>query len=153
MTQNLFLSEMHPVSRRFAELEDDGTSAWLYLTEPNTRRVVADAWVYNRVAPPRPEEANSFRPTPPPAALGFAIARALCASPERHEWGFAWSDDGGSVAVTKDGQAVACIIAGNKRGYSRELVRDGPWGNAWSDAAFARAFGPDGVDGPTANGR
>lgn len=140
MTENLFLSEMHSVSRRFADFEDDGMSAWLYLTERDTRHVVADAWVYNRIAPPSREEVASFRPSPPPAAVGFARDTALCASPERHQWAFLWSADGESVAVTKDGQPVACIIAGKERGYSRELVRDGPWGNVWSDCVFEEAF-------------
>ena len=141
MADNLFLSEMHPVSRRFADFEDDGISAWLYLTEPDTRRVVADAWAYNRIAPPRPEEVESFRPSPPPAALGFASETALCALPEKHQWGFMWSEDGESVAVTKDGQAIACIIGGESRGYSRELLRSGPWGNVWSDTVFDKCFG------------
>lgn len=141
MTENLFLTEMHPVSRRWADFEDDGVSAWLYLTECNTRRVVADAWVYNRIAPPSRDEIPSFRPSPPPVAAGFARDTALYASPEKHEWAFLWSADGKSVAVTKDGQPVACIIAGKKRGYSRELVKDGPWGNVWSERVFEEAFG------------
>ena len=141
MSENLFLDEQHAVSRRFAVLEDDGNSAWLYLTEPNCERPCADAWVYNRIAPPSREDVASFRPSPPPAAAGFARDTALCASPEKHQWAFLWSADGESVAVTKDGQAVACIIAGKKRGYSRELVKDGPWGSVWSDSVFAEAFG------------
>ena len=141
MNENLFLSEKHRVSHRHADFEDDGTSAWLYLTEPDTRRIVADAWVYNRIAPPRREEVKSFRPLPPPAALGFASETALCEFPERHQWRFLWSEDGESVAVTKDGQAVACILDAKKPGYSRELVKDGPWGNVWSNEVFERVFG------------
>ena len=75
MTENIFLDEMHPISRRFAVFEDDGNSAWLYLTEPNTRRPVADALVYNRIAPPRCEEVESFRPSPPPAASALQVKR------------------------------------------------------------------------------
>ena len=141
MSENLFLDEQHPISRRFAVLEDDGNSAWLYLTEPDSERPCADAWVYNRIAPPSREAVASFRPSPPPAAAGFACDTALCASPEKHEWAFAWSADGESVAVTKDGRPVACIIAGKKRGYSQELAEDGPWGHVWSDSVFAEAFG------------
>ncbi len=44
--ENLFLEHQHPASRRLAVLEDDGTSVWLYLTEPDSRRPAADAWVY-----------------------------------------------------------------------------------------------------------
>ena len=40
---NLFLEERHPVSCRVAVLEDDGTSAWLYLTDPGSGKPAADA--------------------------------------------------------------------------------------------------------------
>lgn len=43
--------------------------------------------------------------------------------------------------MTKDGQAVACIVNAQKRGYSRELVKDGPWGRVWSESNFEKAFG------------
>ncbi len=76
----------------------------------------------------------------PPAALGFASDTALCASPQKHAWVFLWSADGESAAVIKDGQPVACIVAAKKTGYSRELVKDGPWGNVWSDRVFGEAF-------------
>jgi hypothetical protein len=141
MPEDLFLSEQHPVSRRFASFDDDGTSAWLYLTEPNSRRPIADAWVYNRIPAPRREDIGSFRPSPPPAAIGFASETALCLSPAKHEWCFRWSENGESVAIMKDGQAVACIIAGNRRGYSRELVTNGPWGKVWSEVEFTKEFG------------
>ena len=47
-----FLGERHQLSGRTGTFEDDGTSAWLYLSAPGTTAVVADAWAYNRVPPP-----------------------------------------------------------------------------------------------------
>ncbi|MFC1759348.1 hypothetical protein ACFL2H_11385, partial [Planctomycetota bacterium] len=47
-----FIDAQHPLSRRFAIFEDSGTSAWLYLTEPDTEKPSADAWVYNRIPAP-----------------------------------------------------------------------------------------------------
>ena len=61
--------------------------------------------------------------------------------PEKYEWGFLWSEDGESVALTSDRQAVACIIAAEKLGYSRKLVKNGPWGNVWSEKVFQKVFG------------
>ena len=40
---DLFIDAQHSLSRRFAILEDNGTSAWLYLTEPDTEKPSADA--------------------------------------------------------------------------------------------------------------
>jgi hypothetical protein len=138
--ENLFLDSQHSTSRRFAVVEDDGTSAWLYLTEPDSRKPVADAWVYNRIPAPSTKEILSYRGGPAPAAIGYTSDEALCETPKSHTWSFVWSTDGESVAIAKDRVPVACIVAGERRGYSRELVKVGPWGNPWSDALFKRTF-------------
>ncbi len=138
--QELFFDSKHSLSQRFAVFEDDGTSAWLYLTEPDSRKPVADAWVYNRVPAPPTKEIQSYRGGPPPAAIGYASDSALCPTPADHEWSFIWSTDGESVAIAKDGVPVACIVAAQKPGYSRELIKSGPWGNTWLDELFQRTF-------------
>jgi hypothetical protein len=139
--ENLFLEHQHRESGRLAVIEDDGTSAWLYLAEAYSRKPAADAWVYNRVAAPPTEAIKSYRGGPPPAAQSHASEDALCEVPSAHEWSFVWSPDGESVAVAKDGEPVAFIVGGNKAGYSRELVKDGPWGHPWSEKLFRSTFG------------
>lgn len=139
--ENLFLENAHRESGLLAVLDDDGTSAWLYISEADTRKPLADAWVYNRIAAPPAEAIKSYRGGPPPAAQGYASEDALCEDPSSHEWSFVWSSDGASVAVEKDGQPVAFIIGGQRGGYSRELVKDGPWGHPWSEELFRLTFG------------
>jgi hypothetical protein len=139
-TQNLFIDSQNSVSHRFAIFEDDGTSAWLYLTEPNAQEPCGDAWVYNRIAAPATKDISSYRGGPPPAATGYASDAALCESPQTHQWSIQWANDGESVALTKDGVPVACIVNEPKASYSRELIKDGPWGHVWSDSEFDRVF-------------
>jgi hypothetical protein len=139
--EELFLANEHQGSGFVAILDDDGTSAWLYLRQCSSGMPIADAWVFNRVPAPPASAIQSYRGRPPPAAQGYAGDEALCPAPANHEWSFVWSPDGKSVAVLMDGRAVACIIAGDKRGYSRNLVQDGPWGHPWSDAVYDAAFG------------
>lgn len=138
--ENLFLEYEHPESRRWAVLEDDGTSAWFYLSGADSRKPIGDAWIYNRIAAPPVETIESYRGGPPPAAKGFVSEDALCEDPATHEWTFVWSRNGESVAVAKDGEAVAFIVGGQKRGYSRNLIKDGPWGHAWSEELFRSEF-------------
>lgn len=138
---NLFVTERHPASGRSAVLEDDGTSAWLYLTEPGTRRPAADAWVYNRVAAPPMEAIRGYRGGPPPASREYASGSALCDDPMAYEWSFIWAPDGEAVALARDGHPVALIVLWQKGGYSRELVKDGPWGHPWSDELFRQTLG------------
>ncbi|MBI5029075.1 MAG: hypothetical protein HZB51_01010 [Chloroflexi bacterium] len=137
---NLFLTDQHPLSRRSAVLEDDGTSAWLYLTQPNLQMPIADVWVYNRIPAPSMKIIPSYRDGPPPAPVGYAHNTALCRDPGTHEWSFIWSADGESVAIAKDGLPVACIISAQKSGHSRELLKDGPWGMTWSEELFRHTF-------------
>ena len=55
------LTSQSSVSGRTATFEDDGTSAWLYLSEPNTQRPTVDAWVYNRISAPPTSEIKNYR--------------------------------------------------------------------------------------------
>ena len=139
--ENLYLEQEHRESGHFAVLEDDGTSAWLYISEVDSRKPLGDAWVYNRIIAPPAEAIKSNRGGPPPAVRGYAAKDAMCEDPFSHLWSFVWSPDGESVAVTKDGEPVAFIIGGQKGGYSRELVKEGPWGHPWSENLYRSTFG------------
>jgi hypothetical protein len=139
--EELFLGEQHPVSGRRGTFEDNGTSAWLYLSEPDTPRVIADAWVYNRVPPPPVSQVNSYRPGPPPAAEGFAGPEAVCLDPSACHWELRWSADGESVAVLRDGVPLALIARAGRPGYSRLLAKSGPWGSVWEEAIYAAVMG------------
>jgi hypothetical protein len=138
--EDLFLSSEHQGSGCVAILDDDGTSAWLYLRKSRSDMPFADAWVYNRVPAPPMTAIQSYRGRPPPAAQGYVSDAAICPVPGKHEWSFVWSSDGQSVAVLKDGLPVACIVAGDKRGHSRGLVQEGGWGHPWSDDVFDATF-------------
>lgn len=139
--ENLFIDDQHPKSRRFAVLEDDGTSAWLYLTKPDDQTPIADIWVFNRIDAPPVSAIESYRGSPPPAAIGYTNSEtALIKSPLDHEWSFLWSPDGESVAALKDDVPVAFLVSDEKQGYSRELIQDGPWGRIWSEERFQTTF-------------
>jgi hypothetical protein len=140
-SEELFLAEQHPVSGRQATFADDGTSAWLYLSEAGTPKVIADAWVYNRVPPPPLSEVRSYRPGPPPAAEGYAAPEALCANPSAHRWSLVWSADGESIALLRDGIALALIARAERPGYSRFLCKTGPWGSVWDEELFRGVIG------------
>jgi hypothetical protein len=142
-TPEPFLSERHPVSWRWAILEDDGRSAWLYLTEPDRPDPVGDCWIYNRIPAPDPSEIAAFRPGPPPAACGFAGPEALVHDPEVSRMRLQWAGDGGAVALLADGRPLGFIVAGERRGSSRNLARTGPWGNTWDQARYEATFGMD----------
>jgi hypothetical protein len=144
MNDSLFLSERYPDSGRTATFEDNGTSAWLYFSEPGSAKVVANAWVFNRVTAPKKSEIASYRGGPPPAAEGFAGPKALCKDPFKYKWSLQWSDDGESCAVVQGGQAIAMITNGQRPGYSRHLTQKGPWGEPWNEVLYRSLMDQDG---------
>jgi hypothetical protein len=135
-----FLSERHSGSGRWAVFDDTGVVAYLYLTSPTDDRIIADAWVYNRVEAPDFNNIEAYRPDPPPAAAGYATADAHVTTPASFSWSLTWSADGHSVALCADGVAWAFIRAGQAPGFSRHLARSGPWGEPWSDEIYAETF-------------
>lgn len=141
MSDTLELVDRHPLSLRHAILHDDGVSAWMYLTEAESSRPQGDVWVYNRVVAPTRDELERYRGGPPPAVKDYAGIDAWCSDPSQFRWNWAWAADGHSVAMLRNGEPWALIVAGQPRGYCRALVLDGPWGRRWIDEAYDAAIG------------
>ncbi|MFK7766752.1 MAG: hypothetical protein AB8B55_05985 [Mariniblastus sp.] len=132
------LESLDESSRRVAVFEDDGTSAWLYLSGANDRKPISDVWVHNRIIAPPTSDVQNYRGGPPPAAIGFTDDSTICDDPNAHEWTFTWRDDGDAVALHRDGTPLAMIIATDRMGWSRNLKRDGPWGKVWDENLYAK---------------
>lgn len=135
--ETFMLESRNDVSGRVAVLEDDDTSAWLYLSGASERKPIAHVWVHNRIAAPPPTEIKNYRGGPPPAASGFADDTTICDNPDAHHWTFTWQDDGDAVALHRDGIPVAFLVASQRTGWSRNLRRDGPWGSVWDESLYA----------------
>jgi hypothetical protein len=75
------------------------------------------------------------------AAEGYAGPQALGADPSLHEWSLVWSPDGESVAVLRDGVALALIARAARPGYSKLLAQSGPWGQVWDEEVFREVMG------------
>jgi hypothetical protein len=141
-SQELLVSEQHPTSRRWAIVEDDGVSAWLYLTAPEAAKPVADCWLYNRVPAPPDSELRNWRGGPPPVSASFADPAALMAPPEEPAVRLQWSDDGEAVAVFFGPQLAGFIAPAESRGLSRNLQASGPFGHPLDETLYRALSGP-----------
>jgi len=141
MTDELVMSDQHTASGRWAVLEDDGSSAWLYLTEPNSQRPIADCWIYNRVPDSEPSASYRERGMPPPAPREVAGAGAQMQPEDFTEFRFLWSEDGGSVALYFKGALMAFVASDQGKGYNRNLVKRCPWGNPLDASLYESLFG------------
>ncbi len=140
MPEETFLSEQHSVSHRWTVFEDDGLSAWLYLTEPNSEKLIADCWIYNCVSDIEPTENYLSRGVAPPAPLEFVRDDTLTSLSETSSFRFAWSDDGESVALFDGNILLGFIVSGQKRGFSRNVRKDGAWGNLLDEDLYEKTF-------------
>ena len=139
MDDDLFLSEQHPLSRRWAILEDDGRAAWLYLTEPESTRPIARCWLYNRI--PAPPERNFARGETPVVPLTHAASGEPFPPPPVGSIAFRWSDDGQGVAVLFGPELIGFIADPKGPGYSKLLRVLGPYGAPLDADLFSNVFG------------
>ena len=137
-SQDLFVSQQHQVSKRWAVIEDDGRVAWLYLTEPDTWKPVADCWLYNRVV--TPPQFGGIRGEPPVVPQTYAGVGATLQPPAEESVHLRWSRDGESVAVFFDAELIGFIAPGQKRGFSRHIRVSGPFGSVLDTELFQRVF-------------
>jgi hypothetical protein len=136
------LQDRHPRSHRYAILEDNGTTLWLYLTEPDDPTVVAQTWIFNHEQPIQSQEWPLFqasRPMFPPEEL--PAVELIFDRPEVHTWSFDWSSDGEAVAVFCDARPIAMAQSARRIGFSRTVIRAGPWGVPWCARTFHDLFG------------
>ncbi|HJZ91451.1 MAG TPA: hypothetical protein VKE40_11300 [Gemmataceae bacterium] len=135
-----FLSKQDPTTRRWAVLDDDGDSAWLLVTETESRKPVADCFVYN-CRPPEPFLPTGWdRSRPPPILTQFASDTAYYPGITESRIRIHWEEGGVAAAVFVDGRPVAFLLVGEKLGYSRGIATDGPYGHPWNETRFAEVF-------------
>jgi hypothetical protein len=128
-------------SHRHAMLADDGFTGILYLHAPSddparAGEVEASCFAYNRIDPIDVKEVQRYRPNPPPIAKGYASNDAVCRNPSSHKWLLAFSLDGASAALTRDGEPWAMVSLDARRGFSKAIQAQGPWGSPWSNEVY-----------------
>lgn len=144
MTEHgIFLDEQHPASGRFAVFEVEGPSAWLYLSAPGDSRPEKDIFAFSTGLLVTLEKAMEIAHTgnPPPLAAKHASEQAVIADARPEEFFFRWSGDGESVALLRQGEPLAMIVANSERGYSKALGFPGFYGQPWEQGHYDTIFG------------
>jgi hypothetical protein len=135
-----FHSLQHPTTKRWAILEDDGVSAWLYVSEPNVPKPIGDCFVYNCQPPQTKLPESQDRSGPPPIIGKFASSRAALADEFARSLRLSWTRSGNAAAVWLDHEPIAFLEVGQKRGVSRGIGTVGPYGHPWDESRFAELF-------------
>ncbi len=135
-------SEVHPVSKLVAAVEDDGFSGHLYLAKAGKiKRNLAFFWIYNRGPAPTDDTAIARGNNQHwEAWKGVAGPKARCREPEKSVWTFIWSEDGESLVLAQDGKLVVFLDEEAEEGfYCRHLVDEFQWCFPWPQAIYRRA--------------
>jgi hypothetical protein len=138
IVEDLFISEQHPLSLRWAMIEDDGRVAWLYLTVPDSTKPIARCWLYNRI--PAPPERNFARGETPVVPLTHAASGEPFTPPAASNVRFLWSTSGHAVAVYFGPDLIGFIASADGPGYSRHLKTSGPYGTPLDRALYSSVF-------------
>ena len=110
-----------------AVFEDDGKVAYAYLLEDD--KIVADVWLYNRIATPDQPEWRDRSKAPFANPKGFASAEQFAAVCDENEVEFELSRaSAGQIAVRVliRGEYHAALVPGRKPGWCKLALRDGP---------------------------
>jgi hypothetical protein len=141
MADEIFITDVHPVSGRWAILDDNGNSAWLYLSAPGTQQPEKDAFAYSPVAPVAALDIDAIqRGIAPILTTGLASSDAVISGLDSAQISFLWAADGESVAVAYQDRLLAMIVSSSDRGYSAALAQDGEFGQRWDEAVFEQHF-------------
>lgn len=140
MTSLMIISQYNFQSGRQAIVSDEGASVWLYLTERNSKEITADCWLLNTVAPPTNLDEYSVANSAPPVTKTYAGPGSQGTVPVETTVHFQWSADGDSVAVSVNGELLGFIASGNKRGFSKHLLAEGPFGQTLDKDLYAKLF-------------
>ena len=139
MEQNILINSINKQGDLQAIMEDDGVSCWLYLLNANNE-IIADTWVYNRIPSPSKSELVNYEGTPPPAITDYCNENAFLEKPFEHQWTLKWSKNDLSIQILRDDMPHAFILHEMKQGYSKGLIKHGPWGFIWQDEVYLSHF-------------
>lgn len=140
MREDIFLSDFNSISNRWVIFEDDGISGWLYLTKENEKKPQYDCWIYNRIEAPSKRDLRKYRDAPPPATDEYTGENAFVSSSRELNIKFKWTKDGNAVALLINEKPYGYISTKNNKGYSMNLVREGPWGTPFNHSEYVSMF-------------
>jgi len=118
-------------------IEDNGSSAWAYLVDMRSGKLIKDAFLYSPIDPrDRLNEDEIADGTPPVLIKQYASDSAVIVNASEELFGILWSFDGNSAVILYDRKPISAIYESEQRGFSKALSIESGFGNPWSKELF-----------------
>jgi hypothetical protein len=139
---DIWVSSVNPTGDYQCIVEAHGGVIWMYLHDLHRRCMIADAPVCS-LSPLI--ELSEFRSTyrrgePPPFVTGYCSPQAVCPHLMSEQLSIVWGRDHLAVATYFDGEPFSLIAPPEKKGYSKAILAQGPWGNPWLPQLYHEKF-------------
>ena len=138
----ILLFKQNKQNLRWAVFEDDGKSAWLYLTEPKIKKPVGSIFVYSRVDAISKEQAKKMmaKGEAPTLTKNYKNKFSIQRKVKENDIEIKWSKNAKAVTVLVKGTPYAMIVIGEKEGNSKAVSQSGFFGRVWDQKAYDKYF-------------
>jgi len=125
-SEGLLVEDHDPVSGYSAVFDDDGKTAYAYLSDG--KRIVADVWLYNRGESPDDPEWDDPGKMPFANPKGYANGELFppVADPSQLRFEWALGAVGPTLRIFIRGEAFGVLTPGSKPGWSKLALANGP---------------------------
>ncbi|GAB2894886.1 hypothetical protein GCM10027180_25930 [Microbulbifer echini] len=137
----IFIEQRNDTSGRFAIIEENESSAWLYLTPTSGKGIDRDAFIYSPIEPADKLNIDEIKDGGTPILTkSVASESAVLNNIGDSELSIKWSKDGHSVAVFYKNEAIAFIAGKEKSSYSKALSKESFFGKPWDQNVYRATF-------------
>jgi hypothetical protein len=137
----ILIKSQNAVSGRYAVIEDNGSSCWLYLSDISSEGIAKDAFVYSPIKPQEKLNIEEIKSGEAPVLTNsFASESAVLINPDETLLTIMWSNDGHSVSVKYANNPLAFVQGIKLGGYSKSLSKDGAFGQKWNQTEYDATF-------------
>jgi hypothetical protein len=138
MSEDIFIESQSPNARYYCIIESDQNSVWMYLHDAKNKSVIADSPICSLT---RLMSLSEFKSSykgevAPPLVVDYSTDNAVIADISSDRLEILWLTDGVSPLAVLDNAPFSLIIKGQKKGYSKAIKVDGPWGHPWDNDLY-----------------
>jgi len=140
MNNEIFIQSASPDNNYICIIESDDKTVWMYLHDANDKCLIADSPVCSKI---ELMELKKFKEQykgkgAPPLVQEYSTDCAVAQDINEHRLDILWHVDSKSVIAALDDNPFSMIVVGEKKGYSKALKVNGPWGQPWNDEAYKK---------------